>query len=252
MVIESSLSQSIAIIATDASIKNDIVTSISYTHISNQPLIKTLHHATFVTSAEAELFAIRCDINQASTKENISKIIVVTDSIHMAKKIFDPLSYLLQIHAVVILEELCYFFSRKSSNSIEFWKSPSCLNWHLHKAVDHESKSFNPTPIFLCKTSWNFSRKSECDNILCNWKITFQASDSKGNHFLNLLDVNFNFIELFYAKGGSWLQLFGHLNLLYVYVTRAITNHAPISEYRLRFFPREEFKCPCGLYPIES
>ena len=35
-------------------------------------------------------------------------------------------------------------------------------------------------------------------------------------------------------------------------VTRAITNHAPISQYRLRFFSKEEFKCLCGLYLIES
>ena len=35
-------------------------------------------------------------------------------------------------------------------------------------------------------------------------------------------------------------------------VTRAITNHAPIGEYRLRFFPREEFKCPYDMYPIKS
>ena len=33
--------------------------------------------------------------------------------------------------------------------------------------------------------------------------MTFQASDSKGNQFLNLLDDNFNIIELFYAKEGS-------------------------------------------------
>jgi len=37
-----------------------------------------------------------------------------------------------------------------------------------------------------------------------------------------------------------------------VRATRAIVNHAPIGEYRLRFFPKEEFSCPCGLYPIES
>ena len=34
--------------------------------------------------------------------------------------------------------------------------------------------------------------------------------------------------------------------------SRAITNHAPIGEYCLRFFPREEFKCLCRFYPIES
>jgi len=63
MVIETSSSQFTAIVASDASIKNDIATSISHTHISNQPLIKTLHHTVFVTSTEAEMFAIRCSIN---------------------------------------------------------------------------------------------------------------------------------------------------------------------------------------------
>jgi len=63
MVIEASSSQSTAIIASDASIKNNITTSILHIHISNQPLIKTLHHAAFVTSSEAKMFAIRCGIN---------------------------------------------------------------------------------------------------------------------------------------------------------------------------------------------
>jgi len=82
--------------------------------------------------------------------------------------------------------------------------------------------------------------------------MTFQASNLKGRYFLDLVDDDNNFIKLMYAKGGSWLKLFGHLNLLCARATRAITNHAPIGEYRLRFFPREEFKCPCSRYPIES
>ena len=82
--------------------------------------------------------------------------------------------------------------------------------------------------------------------------MTFQASDSKENQFLDLLDDNNNIIELSYVKKGSWLKLFGYSNSLYAHATRAITNHAPTGKYRLRFFPREDFKCPCGLYPIES
>ena len=107
-------------------------------------------------------------------------------------------------------------------------------------------------PVYLCKTSWDFSRKSKCNDILRIWKMTFQALEGKRNYFLDLLDVNFNVIKPSYVKGGPWLQWFGHLNLLCVQATRAITNHAPISEYRLRFFPEEEFKCLCGSYPIES
>ena len=82
--------------------------------------------------------------------------------------------------------------------------------------------------------------------------MTFQASDGKERQFLNLLDDNLNTIELSYIKGGPWLQSFGHSNSLCVCTMRAITNHALIGEYRLRFFLREEFKCPCGNYPIES
>jgi len=82
--------------------------------------------------------------------------------------------------------------------------------------------------------------------------MTFQASDKKGRNFLNLIDDNFEIIEPSYTKGGPWLQVFGHSNLLCACATRAITNHAPIGEYCLQFFPNEEFKCPCGLYPIET
>jgi len=113
-------------------------------------------------------------------------------------------------------------------------------------------KAFNPTPVYPCKISWDYSKKMECDNILNIWKMTFQASNGKENQFLNLLDDNSFVIELSYIKGGPWLQLFGLLNSLCAHVLRAITNHALIGEYRLRFFPREEFKCSCSVYPIES
>ena len=49
-----------------------------------------LHHTTNVISIEAELFTIRCRINQAINTNNILRIIVITDSLHVVKKIFDP------------------------------------------------------------------------------------------------------------------------------------------------------------------
>ena len=82
--------------------------------------------------------------------------------------------------------------------------------------------------------------------------MIFQASDGKGRYFLDLVDNNCEDIELSYIKEGPWLQLFGHSNSLCAHATRAITNHVLIGEYRLRFFPNEEFKCPCRNYPIKS
>jgi len=93
----------------DASIKNNIATSISHVHLANHPMTKTVHHVMFITSTEAKLFAIRCGINQAYNKENISKIIIITDFIHAAKKIFDAISHPYQIHTAAILQELHCF-----------------------------------------------------------------------------------------------------------------------------------------------
>ena len=80
----------------------------------------------------------------------------------------------------------------------------------------------------------------------------FQASNLKGNQFLDLLDNDNNIIEPSYVKGGSWLKMFGHSISLCMCATRAIINHTLIGEYRLRFFPRKKFKCLYGIYPIES
>lgn len=85
------------------------------------------------------------------------------------------------------------------------------------------------------------AKTREYKDIVATWKMIFQALDLKEWQFLKL-----------YAKEGSWLKYFSHLNLLYVRVTRMITNHASIGKYRLRFFPWENFSCLCGNYPIES
>ena len=82
--------------------------------------------------------------------------------------------------------------------------------------------------------------------------MTFQALDLKGKQFLDLLDENNNIIEPFYAKEGSWLKIFSHSNSLCACALQAITNHTLIGEYRLRFFPREEFKYSCDSYSIKT
>jgi len=100
---------------------------------------------------EAEFFALHCGINQATCSHEISKIIIITDSIHAAKKIFDPLAHALQKQALT-LGDLRKFFNCCPENIIEFWECPSKSNWHLHKAVDTDT--------------WNFSKKVESNDII--------------------------------------------------------------------------------------
>jgi len=221
-------------------------------HTFNNPIIKTVHHVVHVIGTEAELFAIRCSINQALKFDNVLKVIVITNSIHAVKKIFEPTVHPYQVQSVTILSNLHKFFRCHKNNSIKFWECPSCLKWHLYNKVNKESKTFNLIPLVPSKISWDFSRKSKSNDILKVWKMTFQALNLKGNQFLDLLDNDNNIIKLSYVKEELWLKKFGHSNSLCACATRAITNHTLIGEYRLRFFPRDEFKCLCSLYSIES
>ena len=82
--------------------------------------------------------------------------------------------------------------------------------------------------------------------------MPFQASDYKGNHFLDLLDNDYLSIKPTYIKGGTWLKLIGYSNSLCVRMTRAITNHTSIGKYHPRFFPKENFNYVYRLYPIKS
>ena len=149
-----------------------------------------------------------------------------------------------------ILVDFRAFFNKSSNNSIAFWDCPSSEKQIHHLAVNKETKQLYCKPSFPCKSSWDFSKKEECDSIIQNWQMTFQASDYKGNHFL--FDDNYLPIKPTYTKGGTWLKLIGHSNSWCARATRAITNHVPIGEYHLRFFPKENFNCLCRSYPIES
>ena len=48
------------------------------------------------------------------------------------------------------------------------------------------------------------------------------------------------------------MKLFSFSNSLYAYMTRLVTNHAPIGEYRLQFFPKEPIAYPYSNYPIKT
>jgi len=81
--------------------------------------------------------------------------------------------------------------------------------------------------------------------------MVFQASEFKERKFLELNNNDHSLICPTYSKNKAWLKHFGSSNLSYVQVTKLVMNHAPISEYRLRFFSKEPIAYSCGNYPIE-
>ena len=155
----------LSIVVSDVSIKNQVATSILHIHSFNKPIVKTLHRAINITTAKVELFTICCGINQAVANHNIKHIIVITNSLHIARRIFDSSTHLYQIHSTAISLELRELFSKDSQN-YKFWDCSSKQQWALHQIVDKETKNMVSIPIFPCKSSWDFCRKSKCNSIL--------------------------------------------------------------------------------------
>ena len=81
---------------------------------------KILHHTVNIILTEVELFAIKYRINQAVQMQDVSYIIVITDTIYAVEKIFDLFMYLYQQQSIVISKELRAFFSKHIDNTIEF------------------------------------------------------------------------------------------------------------------------------------
>jgi len=88
-------------------------------------MAKTIHHTVNITMIEAKLFIIKCGINQAIHITNALYIIVITDAIHLAKKIFNLLTYSYQVQSITIAQDFREFFYRNPENLIDFWKCPS-------------------------------------------------------------------------------------------------------------------------------
>ena len=252
IVFRASLNPYFSIVVSNASIENHVTTSISYINSYDKPVIKMIHRAVNITNTEAELFAIQCGINQVVSITNVNRIVIITDSLHATKRIFNSSAYPYQIYSTAISHKLRDFFSKNANNCIEFWDFSSKQKWPLHSLIDKNSKSFNFIPTFSCKSSWNFCKKRKYNSVLLQWGMSFQVADSRRRNFLDLVDDNLNPTKSLNVKGSSWLQYFSHSNSLCTRATRATINHAPIGKYWLRIFSRNDFSYSCGMDPIET
>ena len=110
----------IVIIVSDTSIKNNVTMSIAHIHLFSNPLEKTLYHTIKVMSTEEKLFAIKCEINQATQISDTSHIIIITNALYTTQRIFDSTKHPYQIQAIAIFKYLQRFFKEHLSNSVKF------------------------------------------------------------------------------------------------------------------------------------
>ena len=111
------------VIVSNASIKNYVVTFISYIYLYNSPVIKTIHYVVNILSTEAKLFVIRYSINQAVCLSNINYIFVIINSNHAANRIFDSSLHLSNLLWQLLDTKSNSNTSNKSLSRILIWRS---------------------------------------------------------------------------------------------------------------------------------
>ena len=110
----------------------------------------------------------------------------------------------------------------------------------------------------ICLISWPLLIASKHDwyqlkGLLKGFKLALRLWESSKNWWrydqmkfvTDLKDNNNENIVPTYTKGSLWLKICRCSNTLTAYLTRLITNHTPIGEYRLRFFSNELCSYPC-------
>jgi len=145
----------ILFIITDASVKNNIAMLVTHIRKEQALITKAIYHTMNISPTKAELFAIRYGISQAVHINDIINIVVVTDAIPAAQKIFDTSYHPFQLHSITIFQDLRAFFSKNPRNSITFWDCPSNDKWSPYQLVNKESKTSKFYPILPSKTSWD-------------------------------------------------------------------------------------------------
>jgi len=175
--------------------------------------------------------AICLGLIPAMEKENVHDIIVITNSIAAAKKIFESKTDPLQNMFIPVTSAIDSFFRKGSRNKIQFWFCPSKAKWPKHKLVNDQVKADNHAPIFPRKESHLFNKKKKCNNILHEWQDSFTTNPKRDQCFLDFEDENQKVIKPTYAKGGLWLPSIDFTNSLCARFTRMTTSHAPIGEY---------------------
>jgi len=139
--------------------------------------------------------AIHTGLIPAMKIDSVHDIMVITDSIAAAKKILESKVDPLQNMFIPLASAIKTFLSKDGRNKIRFWYCPSKAEWPRHKLIDDQVKASSCAPTFPSKESHLFSRKKECNNILCEWQTNFAKSLKKDHYFLKFEDEKEKVIE---------------------------------------------------------
>jgi len=154
-----------------------------------------------VTLVEAKLMVIRFGLSFALDSHDNCNITVITNSLVTARKIIESHVNSLQAVVVPLALKIKTFLSKDNHNTIQFWHCPNKAKWPRHQLIDKQAKESHDLPTFPSKSSYFFSRKKECDDILCEWQTLFLTNPNKVQLFMKLEDTKLKTIKHIHSRG---------------------------------------------------
>ena len=236
---------------TDASLPRERewqATSAFIIYRQDDEVFHTRHAAGRVTSADAELYAIRgAVVKSVELGASANRIIIFTDSIGSAKRAVDPSVHSGQAHSLAVCRALDPWLSVNPDRRVLFVQVPSRMKWGPQFEAHELATSLRIARGVNPANSLDTLRKAAADSISDAWTSQFQHPDYRGRQFLALSDVYDRPLRPRAPKGGGpWLEYGGRNNSLFARMCRCITGHAPIGSYYERFNIQAATSCPCG------
>ena len=198
------------------------------------------------TSDDAELFALALGIHHATAIPGATQIVVFSDSVNAICLALDPSLHSAQAQSIAACKSIREWLTSGDDRFITFIHVPSKLEWDLHHLAHRKASEMRiavgnrPSCITL-----DYARKHAVERMLGEWTRLFQHPAYQGRSFLHLEKSGKRLAPSHLNGGGPWLQKMGKSNAHTARMVRAISGHAPIGAYRIRFNLSEEGWCSC-------
>ena len=149
-------------------------------------------------------------------------------------------------HEALRINDMIYVWLNAAIiNRIEIVWVPSHSGFALNEHADRSMKSPFIGPVPPKAPSLSSAIRANKTQAVLSWRLQFAVFQSRKRLLLRknkkpVLPSTWN------AASNRFIMTMNDNPTLVSRFTRAVTNHAPIGEYRTRFFPQQPSSCPCG------
>ncbi|TFY73624.1 hypothetical protein EWM64_g10388, partial [Hericium alpestre] len=203
-----------------------------------QELFKRAISCGHATSYDAELFGLYMAIRHL-TQVDASSIHLYCDNEAALRTLFDTRNHASQMLSVMACKSAREWLEGHPDRSIHLHWCPGHVGIDNNELVDRDAKEAATSLPITPYISHAYARQRVTGGVTKEWHLLAQLPSHIGHSFF----PNSRLRKVSHIKGGPFLAAFGDSSPLAARLARTILNHAPIGEFRSRFFPHENITC---------